>query len=249
MATHAEEEPNAIALLVGQAIRYIGARALCTWDVQSPDPKYVAALRTAVENWPVNDYRKGYALELYWTTDILRWGSTAEGRKKLGLPESEVSPMEGKVPVPLQKAALIKVIRAYRKPYEVDPTDYRKADSVYQDSIGEIYTAGLAFPTGAKIMESLSGETGPFLLPLNDQSSKLVFIGMLRALELPSIPKSLDVSDLKSPYDGSPMTYAYDGHQITVRLATPGAYSEEKKVICPPNPRIKNDDRDPQVNN
>lgn len=248
MASHVEEEPVAIGLLVGQAIRNIGARAICTWDIQHPDPKYVSALKTAVENWPVNDYRKGYALELYWTTDILQWGSTKEGREKLGLPESEVSPMEGKVPPPLQKAALIKIIRAYREPYEVDPTDYRKADAVLHESMMEIYTAGLAFPTGAKIMESLSGDNNTFLLPLNDQSSKLVFMAILRALEQPSIPKTLDLSDLKSPYDGSPVTYAYDGQRITIQFATPGGVKEERTFTCPPKPRDKSDDRDPLVN-
>jgi hypothetical protein len=43
---------------------------------------------------------------------------------------------------------------------------------------------------------------------------------LIRALTEKSIPKTIRTSDLKSPFDGKPISYRFDGRQIVISVST-----------------------------
>lgn len=232
IAAHAGEEPHPIAHLVRESIQAIGIRALAEWGLHvRSEKRYAIALGRAAASMTAPDLKSEVRGELYNVLSLVELCQTPEGRAKLGLREDEVAPVEGLMSVLLPpgqaKVAIVKAERAYWAALDAPrPERGERMKAAYF----EVLKGLVAFPTAAKVYTALGSEDDPMAERLEGfRSRQMQYIALARALQA-GVPKTLDTRDLLSPYDGKPLKYRFDGHQIQIEA------SGVSPVKIPPDP-------------
>ena len=241
---HAGEEGTLISILVNEAIDAIGLHQLALWAFSHRDhPEYLASFKAHLKDWPmpnVSFTNRGSLLEL---TSVLTLSTNPEGRRELGLKEEDVPAMEKVIPLLVSRPkADIKIARGMREicgAYSLAPKErVAKVDAAWKSLLPSL----AAYPTGADIYEKLSGGSGDsngmidhnfVLADVIAEAHKQGFEALVPILELRTYPKSIQLPQFPSPFDGSPATAEFDGKQITVTVASSDKAIEIKPLKLP----------------
>lgn len=237
---HASEEGTLISNLVGEAIYGIGLHHLALWAFLYRDhPEYLTSLKAHLKDWQVLNLSYINRSRMLEMRDILKMSTTAEGRRDLGLKEQDVSPAENFVPLLIRRStADIKIARGMRQiceAYRLPPKDrIGKIDAAWKAVLPSLF----AYPTGSDIYMKLTAG-GEGLDATSDRSIELADVfavarkqeyeALVPVLERQSIPKSMELPQFASPFDGKPATIQFDGKQITVTVST----SDKKIELYP----------------
>lgn len=222
-AQHAGEEGHVISRLVSESVYIVGLRHLArTASLHRDHPAYRQALSQAIADYPKPDVQREHAGDMYSLLLAIDMMQTPEGRKEFGLKEEDVSSLDKVAPFVVdQMGSRVKIIEAERKLWAA----YR-AESPDKAVIDEARTARdtalLAFPTAADIMSKLSSGGEPDITTGQRRTiRRLEYTALLRATEGNTVPKTIETSDLLSPFDGKSIAYRFDGQAITIDVRYP----------------------------
>lgn len=233
-----QQDPLMILHLVGESVTAMVMQVVCELSlVHRGIAEYRHAAASFVEDQAIPNLRADLRYELVSALQTVELCATKEGREQIGLSEEDAklpataglltmlqSPTEGKV----------KVVRGFRLIWEAakDPADHDKMD----EGSSLMWQGMMAFPTAAKLYESLDGEGPAFgsMGVTNQRKARLVlWKAVVRGLQSPNVAKSIKADDLVSPVDGQPVRYSFDGQQIVVLASADG----KPKVVVPRVPK------------
>jgi hypothetical protein len=231
MARHLREEPIDISGLVGDTVERMAVQSLAEWSLIYREPAYAAALERMVKTMSPPDVKREMAAHLYWALDMIDLMKTPEGRAKIGLHEGGQSGLETAAPLLFnQRDAKTNMVKAFRK-YWAGLDNPTKNEAQLQDAISEFNQAMLAYPTAADVFQKLgSGEDDTDLAMVRVQvaeARKQQATALVRALKGAKVAKTIDTSDLRSAFDGKPLSYRFDGRQIILKMSGAPAALEE----------------------
>ena len=232
IAKHSGEEGTVISTLVNQAIVAIGLHHLALWAFSHRgNPEYASALSAGLKQWPTKNLQYQNRDVLLAIRDIMALSTTRQGLVDLGIKEEDIPPFERLAPLllsrPKANIAIAHQIRLVWEALALPPAErIQKIDAAYL----ELNKAMAAYPTGSDIYRKmmLGGESDKGLsdhgFVLSDQVSKAHRLGyeaLARALGNPKVPATIDIDDLASPFDGKPVTYHFDGRQMSIEVSCP----------------------------
>lgn len=231
LASHASDEPHAISRLVGEAIERMANRALAGWSFANRDvAQFANELERGTKEMPRPDLKAEFSGELCNVLSLIDLSQTEEGRKELGVKPEDLTPLDNLFPRLLdQNEARVKIVRAMRDHWAA--LDLPKSERIAkcQAADQELFRALLAFPVAGRIYTMLSAggdEPPPDRMDLWEKS-QLVETALYRALKGPEIVKMIRTDDLRSPFDGKPLTYAFDGRQIVITVSGGRTFDDE----------------------
>lgn len=238
IARHAGEEPHIIARLVQEGIWVMAQEHLAGWAFNHLDVReYKAALKEAVATIPRPNVQQENLDEAYSIIWLMENADTKEGQEKLGLKPDDIPSAAEKIfPLLLSKSkSRIKVVRALRARWAAYALPPDQRGPAIGSATDELLEGLLAFPTAAKLYDMFNGDASDWKVERERtwEARRQRWVGLSRALEGPSIPRSINVSDLLSPYDGKPLIYRFDGEQVTLKVS--GERSEPFKFPKAPN--------------
>jgi len=245
MAKHAAVEGDETSIRVSERIHLNGVLELAYCSFAHRDrPEYYEALR-AVGDPPTPDYRvedRGELLNALWVVENT---STPEKLKdKLGfraedLPDrwwwlSQTLVSQTKVKTEVVRAERHKLAAMYL------PRDER-AEALAKAN-KQLFEAMSPVPLALKMFVSLGSETQNLNQPdplewRKDywKAARQKRMALVRALRPGPIPTSIGTSDLLSPFDGKPLSYSYDGHQIVIRVSGQEVNGKASSLKIPPD--------------
>ncbi len=220
LTRHLDEEPNEITRMVGDRLFSTGIRQLtyCTFTHPGIDA-YRQALRRAIANMPRPNLKDEHRMDLYSMLEFIDLCATPEGRAKIGLREEDLPSgpsIIGFFAPSHPRASIIEAGRRIWAAYDL-PADQVQAqvDAATMDQLQAL----LAYPIAAKVYTSLTGGTGDVTQRLKDnEARRQEYEAALRALAGRDPAKTIRTKDLLSPFDKSPLTYLFDGKQITISV-------------------------------
>lgn len=235
MADHQRSEPNAIAILVAEALDDIAIKALASWgDNHRDQPVYRKKILEIVDRMPKPDVRRENLGELMNVLSIIDLCATEEGRLALGLKEDDISQADRFTPLLVSPVgARAKVVEAMRLQWEAlalpPGTRRAKVDKARQDLSG----AMLAYGTAGRIYGMLGGgEETEFLNNRETEweARRVLYRGLARYIEAPTHSRSMRTSDLLSPFDQAPLSMSFDGEKMVFTVS-----GSDRKVWLPPS--------------
>ncbi len=240
MAFHVGEEPHANSRLVRESIYKIGLRNLAYWAfVHRGERAYGDALARTVEGFPWPDLKDEHRRDLYDVLSLVELCSTSEGRDALGLREEDVPKGAEQIFSFLlsRSKSRIKMVEAVRASWAALDRPSEERGPLLAAAKGDLYKALLAFPTAAKVYELLHGGS------MGDPPDREVAWvarhqqdeALARALQGPKIPRTLTTHDLRSPFDGKPLAYEFDGKQIRITVSGSEEAGGPKTLKVPPD--------------
>lgn len=235
MADHQRSEPNAIAILVAEALDDIAIKALASWgDNHRDQPVYRKKILEIVERMDKPDVRRENLGELMNVLSIIDLCATEEGRLALGLKEDDISQADRFTPLLVSPVgARAKVVEAIRLRWEAlalpPGTRRAKVEKARQDLSG----AMLAYGTAGRIYGMLgSGEETEFLNNRETEweARRVLYRGLARYIEAPTRSRTMRTSDLLSPFDQAPLSMSFDGEKMVFSVS-----GSDRKVWLPPS--------------
>lgn len=195
-----------------------GFHLLSFWAFTHPNqPGYLRALERAIASFPKPDVKAERRGDLFLRLQIAEMSMTPEGRNALGLKRDDLGAPDQILPKLLsQTEARITIIKAYRRAWEALALPLKERDVVLDEVESKINRALWAFP-GQRY--GLGHSSYGHSRQEEWESRRLQYVALARALAKGRPPKSLDTKDILSPYDGTPLTYAFDGKQITIKVS------------------------------
>jgi len=219
----AGEEPTVLANLVRAGIDRTGFDTLAKWRLQHPsEPAYSAAMEKAFGAVPAVNLKREHSGELLTLLWLLDNEKSAEGRKKLGLDKDSI-PVAADVMMPAlfdaprARIQLVKDMREYWESYDMAPT---QRAPVQLRITADMEQNLRAFPVTEMVLTFLGS---PWLGSSMQEtryreSHRLVDYMLLQALRSGKPPAALSGPGYKSPYNGAPLTYRFDGHRIEITV-------------------------------
>jgi hypothetical protein len=232
IAGHAGSEPHAISRLIRDGAYHVGMRDVAYWAFMHPDqPAYREALKKALDEMPRPNLREEHLDHLYTILWLMENSTTPQGRAKIGLREEDMGAAEKVLPVLLSRSkARAQVVKAERDYWAALIAPQKDRRALIEQATSDLYKAMLAYPTAASVYEALSaGEDGTIEREPEWEARKLEYEAFLRALDGKGIARSIRTADLRSPFDGKPLSYRYDGKQVVMGVS--GFESDSKPVL------------------
>lgn len=238
IAHHAGEEPTTISKLVEVRIHRMAMDALAAWSFTNRnEPEYAKKLHDSVALLPEPNLRGESLGSLFETLSMIDICSTAEGRRNLGLNESDISPLEGTMGLLLNpwKAKAL-VVEAERDRWRALAHPDRNLEANLSASTRKLNRGLLAFPTAAQMVEALGSGSDPILDRRDAHVTGVQrYSALAKALSQPKIPSRLDTSAWQSPFDGTPLRYEFDGKQIRIWVSGDPRDDEPVMLKVPPD--------------
>lgn len=229
---HVRYQHDMIAYLVAEAIEVIGMRALAELALQYPAERiYRQALERAFRKWivfPVKPALRYSLVEVFATIDVC---STKEKREAVGIKETDdlgLGELFSKIQSPTQARA--NIVKAMRHRWAALDAPAPEQQDLFRSAHHDLFKALITFPIAAKLYESLGGGDISVIDPRTFEVRRLAFKALLRALEHPTIPKTIKTDDLVSPYDQKPVKYSYVNGQILIEVSAPGFNEDVHKL-------------------
>lgn len=224
IAEHSGEEPIEIADLVKQSIYTLGCNYLAWWTYMDHGKAvFLDRLNRAIRTHPRLDARLAQLSEPYMLLGFLDDFETDEGRRRVGIKESDIpkllvvmSAFQNKT---LGRTRIVEAARRYQAAFALPPA---QRDAAQASALAERDRGLAAFPVAADVYEKLNSgiEDRPTsAIEKNSLAWEQAFTAEARALRHYPVPKSIPTGDLKSPFDGTPLTYSFDGKQIVIQVS------------------------------
>ena len=245
IAKHAGEEGTSLSALVSLAIYVIGMNRIATWAVLDPSSRtYRDELVRALNSIPQPDLRRENRDQLMMILSLIDLSLTKSGRESLGLKEEELPTGPNLVSIllsqPKARVAIVKAERDYWAALELPP---KERTSAISDAVMRRNMALLAFPIAARLYDQLSSgqdDNGRDEISTRYDVLKryqIAYTAVLRSLSNGGVTRKITTSDLKSPNDGQPLTYSFDGKQMVITLAGPVTGTPWRLRIPPDAPK------------
>ncbi len=218
LAEHARVLPQFWGQNASEAIYRMGLSQLAHWSYSNPE--FLPALTKAVSHYPAFNFKRERAGALFYELSAAELSMTPEGRRLLGANPGDFRLEDYVYPVVLsQTGAKIAMIRAERKLWATRHLPWSQREAVLRDVEELVERASLAFPILGHQLEVLGDDGYPESRPENWESRRLQYLALTRALAAGKPSKAIKTSDLLSPFDGEPLTYAFDGKQIVIGVS------------------------------
>ncbi len=223
ISKHAGEEGTADAAVASRSIYEVGLQQLADLAFIHPIQSYIEALNRAVATYPKPDVRAENRGNLFIELRGIEMLETPEGRNKLGL-KSDDGPDAGDVLTssflsqPVAKVALVKAERDYWNGLKLPP---KQREQVLSDALDRIDSACKAFPMLDRDDSSVSSRSQEPDPESDWEATRQQYSAIARALAGGGRAKVIKTDDLKSPYDGVPLKYHFDGKQMTFEVSRP----------------------------
>lgn len=219
ISRHAGEEGTPTSVRARDTVFQLAVQHLAVWAFKHPAlPAYRNALDAAIKRWPKVNLQHIYRDSFRTALLVLDKMRTREGRKELGLKESNVSPLEGVAGwVKNRTKAQIDVASAERRKWEALALPASRRAKPCDEADDQISDALLAFPTlygQDGVLDSI-GVTGR-KYDLKWEALRLSYCVLAEALRRGRPPTSLNTGRWLSPFDGRPLDYSWDGKQVIV---------------------------------
>ncbi|MCE9560239.1 MAG: hypothetical protein K8R88_14970 [Armatimonadetes bacterium] len=244
---HIRTEPTLISQLVANSITSIIWRNLAALAFRyHGHAEFTKALQRSMSAIAPPDLKSMYRFSLVELLSTIELCRTKEGRAKVGLTlEDDKDQTFG--------VALMTYVTRNMTEAQAKLTIVRESRSLWHEIVhpgpqslrknGEsklrLFKGLAKFPSAMVLTEALGSlQEDPYGFVLRDRAKRLAYRGVLRALREPVIPSSLDLRDLRSPIDGSPMQYAFDGERLEVAIRDSGG--EDGRIFrltFPPKPK------------
>jgi hypothetical protein len=217
ISRHAGEEPHSIARLVRESIYLVGLQHLGNWAFVHPEQSlYRAELQTALAALPKPDFAAEHSDALYNMLWILDNSSTPQGRKKIGIPESDVGLRESLAAFfTSQSGARVRIVELMRQrmlALRLPPSERGAILDATESQIGDAIGA---FPT-AKRVEAIDEIAVSTDRGANWEASRLRYVAFLRAMSHGRPAAWIDTHDLINPINGKRVEYHFDGRTIRI---------------------------------
>ena len=222
ISAHAGEDPTQVGGLCREAIFLTGAQRIAGWAVAHRDtPAYRVALQRAVLRYPMPDSRKEHRKDLFMMLWLIDHGSTPAGGKMMGLREKDIPPAIFAQSLlangPQSRLDIVKAERdywdAFSLPREEGAKRQERDMAITEAAIG-------AFPYAATLFQEFYvGEPSPTERENLSIAHRQTILAAARAISEPKLPSRIATRDLRSPFDGKPLQYNYDGKQITIKVS------------------------------
>ena len=239
VANHLRQEPMLIAHLAadsidGMAVRHLAILAF----LNRHEAPYAAALKRAVEGLPVPNLEQEHLADLSSMLTTLQICSTPEGFAKFGLQKGDVSAMEPIAPfIHNRRRATLRIVRAERAYWRALRLPDAERKWELAKCTDDINQALIAWPTCASYHNMFANDSnGGVTNRLRHwEAQHQESIALVRALSTDEIPHSIETQDLKSPYDGKPLSYRFDGKQIVIKVSGYGDGTYKSRLTIPPS--------------
>ena len=221
ISRHAGEEGTVLSALMAETIHATGMRALGAWCIiHSSTFPYREALARAVKERPPPDLRRESRDELWTVLTVVDWSLTHTGRDKLGLKQDDLpSPLNPFEIFLSQPRARITIVKAERDASAALKLPHAKMTNARSEAQMRRDEALMAFPVAASVYTGLGMDTDWVERREPDwHARQLECTALVRALPGGGVARSIKTSDLRSPYDGKPLTYVFDGKQIRITI-------------------------------
>ena len=236
ISKHSGEEGTELSALVSEAIYLIDLHALADWCVLYPTiGAYRGALEKALKAQPRPNLRRETRDRLWNVLSIIDLSLTKGGRRDLGLKEDDVPVGPNLFSVILSQAkARTAIVHAERDYWATLKLPHDQRGPRLEDAKTREGMNLLAFPVAAQIHYQLGvGDDHVQDREPDWQARQLEYTAVLRALPSGAVARSIKTSDLKSPYDGKPLTYRFDGEQIHITINGSDPSSPTRLTIPP----------------
>ncbi len=238
IARHVEFEPFRMN---GQETVYrLGVRELAFWAYTHPDqPVYRDALRRALDSFPRPDLKAERRGDLFILLSVLDLSESQEGLRSLGFKADDMPPPVAYLPALVigktsARLTFIKQERARRAAIDLPPA---QREAVFDDVTEKERRASYAFPA---IRQMFSIEDGGLFQSdeLNDREVNwkagiAEYEFLLKLLSLPQAPRSGTAEGIVSPYDGTPLTFSFDGRRLAIAVGR-GSARDYRRLFIPP---------------
>ncbi len=237
IAKHAREEPIAIGALVSESIESIGIKHLAYWSFTDRDqPEYAAALKVAIDRMSRPNLKREYSGELFVYLSAIDLSSDPSSAHTLGFRDDAIGMQEKLVAFFKNKSAarasVIKAQRAFFAALDKPPKEREKA---FDAAAFERNSALIAFPAALRLYsESGDSYDSVAMREPNWQAKRQQYIALWRALKSKKIQTTIETEDLLSPFDVKPLSYKFDGKQITIQVSRYEKSGDSKALKVPP---------------
>lgn len=223
LCRHLREEPMQISHLVASSIENVTLRSLASWAFKYSNKEYVEELKAVNASIPEVDLKSMHAFQLVSVLTLIDLTHTEKGLSDLGLTEDDIkrmspsglglirtlqSPHKG-------RTMIVSGMLHQWKSLEGPPEQMNKE---MQQAREEVDGGLVSFPVAAEMYRMLGPDvqsSGADFVR-SHESRRVANQAYVRALEGGKPKRSIDTSDLLSPYDGKPITYRFDGKTMSV---------------------------------
>ncbi|MBS1712807.1 MAG: hypothetical protein JST30_00570 [Armatimonadetes bacterium] len=239
MAAHFRQEPTRLSQAVAGSLDSSALRQLAMWAYAfRNEPRYREALRGALQSLPEPDLHDWHRFDLVEIMTTIELCKTKKGRDKIGLKDSDLPPSSVANALALAQPpdkGRLEVIKAMRDMWTAIDAAEQDRKLMMDKAENRMYRGLVSFPIAARLYEALSDtELGTTSDPSEERKAKVIlYTAFVRAIETPS-GSPVKVEDLRSPYDGKPVSVKRSGDSIEVELSTPHGLFGGMKLVVPP---------------
>jgi hypothetical protein len=225
IAGHLDDQSDLMSYLTGESIRQIGLSLLAMLAVQFPDQQaYRQGLEDAVTEWEVPLLKPLFRGELVEIFSVIE------------LVEKEKSTVAGQTaPVQLPLAARVEVVKAARLRWASFDSPPSSRKRMARQAHQNLLRALEPIPALVDVYDVENNDFSEYDVLLPSATRRVAYKALLRALEQPTLPKTIKTDDLLSPFDKKPVTYKYDKGRILIELSkSASGYQPYRLEIGPP---------------
>lgn len=238
MAGHLRQTPYYLDHAVASAIEYLPLRTLADWTFAYPGhQEYSAELRAVLERLPppnLKDMNRFTLVEALSTIDLCK---TEEGRKLIGLKPQDIPPGEGVISkLQAPQVGRMRVVKGHRMLFESFVLPRAQRVEAQEAAKSEIYQGLVSFPTAAVVYESLVDSDAALEGdPVARFATRIaLFTAFLRAQKAFRERSKLDLHDLRSAFDGTPVRYQSTQSGFKLEVNAPNFMSKVQVLEFPP---------------
>jgi hypothetical protein len=218
IADHANQDGTVEGMSESMRIYESGLKDLGLICIQHPNVvEYQRELTRALSNQPKPDVHRLVRMRLWTYTTAMDWSDTEDGRKRMGFARSfDVDRANQLFSLVRSKSqARISVVKAIRDFWGAINLPQPQRSLAMAEADKRRDEALRAFPWLVNTYASEGYGYDTMTLEAF-QSLQLVYKAVLRAVSSGTVATTIKTSDLLSPFDGSPLSYKFDGKEVTI---------------------------------
>jgi len=221
-------------IITSDFVYSFGLYQLALWSYLYPETTgYRRALEMAANDWPkarIKAINRDQCADLLYAIDHAGLKDAEEA--KLRSP-SWASIFGTKLPNPVRAKG--EVIAAERMIWACLNGRWEERLLKVGEAKDAIKLALAAFPKTSEIAEIFVRNKDRFLYDYFSDVQRIQFIALARALKKRPFPKNFTFEDLKSPFDGKPVTCRFDGKRLMIAVSCPIAVARLDPLKVPPD--------------
>jgi hypothetical protein len=236
MARHCDEDLGSTGHYRALSIRIRTLKNVASLVVRgNPKPTFRAFLIKLVDQFPDFDPQKVFRMELVSMLDLIDKCNTPEGRKKLGIPESELKGLIGKLLKVAQSEdqARLRIAKGMLAYWEALSLPVDQMDEQCNKAQNEYLEGLVSFPYAANIYSMISSSPSPSSSMRLTIAYKQILKALIQTTATPSLPKMYKTDYLTDPWLHVPLKYLNDGKHLLISAGEPGSKENGAELNIP----------------